>query len=362
MSVLIFLIVISILIIVHEFGHFIVAKSLGIRVEKFVLGFGPQLLRIKRKHTEYGISLIPFGGYVKLAGDTQEECKGKKWEYFSRPPVQRAGIVVFGPILNYVLAFVCFCLVFFIGFPTLTSEVGELMEDYPAIEAGVLPGDNIINIDGKDVQYWEELQEIVFNSKEGELEVLALRGGKERKFYISPKRETIKNIFGQEETIGLIGIKPVDKFVKLKYPFGESIVQGSKRLMFMTGMTYKALYMIFTGGISLRESVTGPLGIFMITGKAMEEGIVYLIQVMAILSMSLAIFNLLPLPILDGGHLIFIVLEKIRGRRLSKNVDEWINRIGFTFIIFLALFVLYNDLVRYGVIEKIVNLFNNIIR
>jgi regulator of sigma E protease len=354
MTVLIFLIVISILIIVHEFGHFIIAKSLGIRIEKFVLGFGPEILRLKRKYTEYAISLIPFGGYVKLSGDTWEECKGKKYEYLSRPVGQRARIVVFGPILNYVLAFFCFCLVFLIGFPSLTSEVGELIDNYPAQESGLLPGDKIISVDGKDVRYWEELQQIIFNKKEGMLKITAIREDKKIEFDILPKREKIKNIFGQEETVSLIGIKPAEKFVQLKYPLLGAIIQGSKRLIFMTGLTYKALYMILTGGISLRDSVTGPLGIFFITEKAFEQGFVYLIHLIAILSMSLAIFNLVPLPILDGGHLIMLVLEKLRGRPLSRNIDEWINRIGLGFLIFLALFIFYSDLVRYGVLEKII--------
>ncbi|MFH1655353.1 MAG: RIP metalloprotease RseP [Candidatus Omnitrophota bacterium] len=361
MTFLVFLIVIGILIVVHEFGHFMVAKSLGIRVEKFVLGFGPVLFRTKRKHTEYAISLIPLGGYVKLAGDNRDEYKGNKWEYFSRPPLQRAGIIVFGPILNYALAFLLFCLVFFVGFPTFTSGVGELIDDFPAKEAGLLPGDNIVNIDGQDVKHWEELQEIVFDKKEGKLDITVLRGSKKIKFKILPKKETITNIFGQETTVSLIGIRPKDdEFVKLKYPLGESIMEGGKRLFFMTALTFKALFMMLTGGISLKESVTGPLGIFFMTGKAAEQGVVYLIHIMAILSMSLAIFNLLPLPILDGGHLFLLAIEKIRGKPFSQRTDEWISRLGLGFIIFVASFVFYNDLIRYGVIEKVVNWVNNI--
>lgn len=360
MQVLKFLIVISILIIVHEFGHFLLAKLQGIRVERFVLGFGPELLKIKRGYTEYAIALVPFGGYVKLSGDTTEEFAGKKYEYLSRPPGQRARVIVAGPVLNYILAFVCFCMVFFIGSPMVTSTVGELMDGFPAKEAGLLPSDKIISVDGKDIKYWEELQEIVFNKKEGPLNLTVIRKEKELKFKLLPKKETIKNIFGQEEKVSLIGIKPEDNYVIVKYPLGASIIQGTKRLFFMTGLTYKALYMIFTGGVSLRDSVTGPLGIFFITEKAIEQGIVYLIYVMAILSMSLAIFNLLPLPILDGGHLFILTIERLRGKPLSKKIDDTINRIGLAFIIFLVIFVFYNDLVRYGILEKIVGWVGNI--
>ncbi|MBM3251534.1 MAG: hypothetical protein FJZ11_01960 [Candidatus Omnitrophica bacterium] len=141
---------------------------------------------------------------------------------------------------------------------------------------------------------------------------------------------------------------------------GASIIQGTKRLFFMTALTYKALFMMLTGGVSLKDSVTGPLGIFFITGKAAEQGIVYLLHIMAILSMSLAIFNLLPLPVLDGGHLFLLAIEKIRGRPISQTADDWVSRLGLGFIIFLALFVFYNDLVKYGIIEKVITWVNNI--
>lgn len=359
MPLLIFIIVISILIVIHEFGHFIVAKSLGVRVEKFVLGFGPVLLSKKRNDTEYAIALIPFGGYVKMAGDIPDEFKGNKWEYFSRPPSQRAMIVLFGPVLNYVLAFLCFCLAFSFGFPMQTTEIGKLMDGFPAKEAGLLLGDEIINIDGKNVNNFEELQQIVFNKKEGKLDLTVLRGSQKIKVFILPKRDTIRTFFGQK-TVSLIGIEPKAELVAIKYPLGKAIIEGAKKLLSMTVLTYKVLYMMLTGGISLKESVTGPIGIFVIIREAFKQGIVYLIYVMAVLSMSLAIFNLLPLPVLDGGHLFLLGLEKIRGRRLSQNIDDWITRVGLGFIIFMALFVFYNDLVRYGIIEKIVGFVNNI--
>src|SRR4030042_1455801 len=146
---LIFIFILSILIIVNEFGHFIAAKSAGVRVEKFSLGFGPQLLKKKRDNTEYSLSAIPLGGYVKLAGDNLEEYKGKSFEYLAKTPGERFRIIFFGPLLNYILGFLCLWLIFFVGYPTLTTKVGGLIDGFGAKVAGLEVGDKIIAVDGK---------------------------------------------------------------------------------------------------------------------------------------------------------------------------------------------------------------------
>ncbi|MDP3143656.1 MAG: M50 family metallopeptidase, partial [Candidatus Omnitrophota bacterium] len=314
MNFLIFLIVLSILIIVHEFGHLVIAKLLGVRVEKFSLGFGPRIISFKRKFTEYSLSLIPLGGYVKLAGDSREEFKGSHWEYLAKPPGERAAIVFFGPVLNYFLAFLFFYIVFLIGYPTLSAKVGDLLDGFPAAKSGLLKEDTIIAVEGQRVSDWEEMQEAIRSKKEGTIEIVALRNKREMKFVITPRIEKLKNIFGQEESVRLIGIKPKDEFIKLKYNFADSFIMASKKLWMVTAVTFKALWRMLTGAMSFKESVTGPLGIFYLTSKAWELGISYLLQVMAILSASLAIFNVLPLPILDGGHLFLLAVEKIRKR------------------------------------------------
>ncbi len=161
-SLIIFLITFGILILVHEFGHFMQARRVGVRVERFSMGFGPVLFKKKRNSTEYALSLIPLGGYVKLAGDNLEEYKGGADEYFSKTPLQRAKIIFWVPALNYILGFFCFWLIFFAGYPTLTTKVGALLEGYGAKDAGVQVGDRILAIDGKRLASWDELQIAIY--------------------------------------------------------------------------------------------------------------------------------------------------------------------------------------------------------
>lgn len=360
MSILVFLIVLSILIIVHEFGHLVVAKMLGVRVEKFSLGFGPRLISYTRNFTQYSISLIPLGGYVKLAGDTREEFKGNDWEYLAKPPGERAAIVFAGPLLNYFLALAIFYFVFLTGYPALGTRVGELLEGFPAQKAGLARNDLILTIDSQRVKEWDQMQEIIRGRKAGDIKVTVLREGREKDFVIAPRLERLKNIFGQEEDLRIIGIVPKEEFVTLKYNFRDSFTAASKKLWWITYATFKALWRMLTGGMPLKDSVTGPLGIFFITTHAWGLGINYLLQVVALFSASLAIFNVLPFPVLDGGHLMFLGVEKIRKRSLGARAEEWVSRAGFSFIILLAVFVFYSDLARFGIIDKLVDLSSKI--
>jgi len=361
LSIIVFIIILSILIFVHEFGHFLMAKSIGVRVEKFSLGFGPKLLSFKHRDTEYAISLIPLGGYVKLAGDSWDEYQGKPDEYLSQKVGRRAAVIFFGPLFNYILSFFCFCLVFFIGYPTLTSKVGELIDDYPAKEAGILPGDRIIRVDDKDIKYWEELSAIIHTKTQGsKVDLIVQRDKEELKFSLAPKIEKAKNLLGQEELKGFIGIVPTDEFIDVKHGFLESIKLGAKKVLYITTITYKAIFRIITGRLSFKESVTGPVGILYITNKVVSFGFSSVLIMIAVLGVSLAIFNLLPLPILDGGHVFFLFIEKLRGRPLDRKADELITRLGFSLIIFLAVLITCNDLVKFGWLEKIIQFFSRI--
>ncbi len=353
-SVVSFIIVLSILVIVHEFGHFIVAKKSGVRVEKFSIGFGPEIFGITKGETRYLVSLIPLGGYVKLSGETPiEEIKGEKWEYLSKSVGARSRIIFAGPLLNYILAFFIFSFVFIIGSPTLTSTVGKVMPDYPGEASGLKVGDKILKINDIDVNYWEDVTRIVHTNKEPELELLIERNNRLIDLKVLPKPQEIKTIFGSKKSVGLIGIMPNDEIVYVKYSVGKSFYMGAKKLFTLTYITYRALWATITGAIPFKQSITGPVGIFYITGEAAKLGIVYLLQFMAILSASLAIFNLLPLPILDGGHLLFLAIEKIRRRPISYKVQEGITQAGLFLLIFLALFVFYNDFLRFGIFEKL---------
>lgn len=349
-AIIIFVLILSLLIIVHEFGHFIAARKNGVRVEQFSLGFGPRILKKKRGDTEYSLSLIPLGGYVKMAGDSQAEYKGLPDEYLSKPCGRRFQIIFFGPLLNYILGVLFFWLILFIGYPSLTTKVGDLMDGYGAKAAGLEKGDQIVAVDGNKVNLWEELQRQIRERKiKSSVDLDVLRDGKELKFNVLIKEKVVDSQLGERRALGIIGISPFDEVVEVKHGFFESALLGFRKTINLTVMTYKGLWMLASGKMSMRDSMTGPLGIFFITSNAAKLGIIALLHLIAVLSVSLAIFNLLPLPILDGGHLFLLGLEKLRKKSLGIKAEEVINNIGFTLIISLALFVTYNDIARlYG--------------
>lgn len=354
LSTVSFIVVLSILVIVHEFGHFIVAKRTGVRVEKFSIGFGPEIFGFDKGGTRYLISAIPLGGYVKLAGETEgEDIKGKEWEYLSRSVGERARIIFAGPLLNYVLAFFIFAFVFAIGYPTLTTEIGEVLPDYPGAKAGIQTGDRIVKIKGEDVSYWDEVTTIIHTNRDSNIELVIERDGRLMDIMVSPKLEDRKTIFGSEKRIGIIGIMPGEDIEYVRYNIIKSFYMGAKKLFTLTLITYRALWASITGAIPFKQAVTGPVGIFYITGQAARLGFVYLLHLMGILSASLAIFNLLPVPVLDGGHILFLTIEKIRRKPVSQKVQENVTQAGLFLLISLMVFIFYNDFMRYGIFEKI---------
>jgi len=344
---LIFVIILSILIVVHEFGHFCAARRVGVKVEKFSLGFGPQLFRKKNGDTEYTISAIPLGGFVKLAGDNLEEYKGKKDEYFYKSPGERFQIIFAGPFLNYVLGFLLFWVIFFTGYPTLTAKVGGLIDGYGAKEAGLKIGDKIISVDGQNVNYWEDMQKLVQSRKLAEkVKLTVKRNDQIFAVDVKIKHKEVSDQLGSKRSVGLVGITPFDEIVQVKHGLFSSLILSGKQVWGLTAMTYKGLWFLITGKISVRDSVTGPLGIFLITSKAANMGLVALLHLTAVLSISLGIFNLLPLPVMDGGHIVLLGIEKIRKKGLSLKTEGIITKIGISLIITLAVFVTYNDILR----------------
>jgi regulator of sigma E protease len=347
LTLLIFFSILGLLILVHEFGHFIIAKRAGVRVEQFSLGFGPVLLKKKVQDTEYSLSLIPLGGFVNLAGDSLEEYTGKPDEYFSQKPGKRFWIIFFGPLLNYFLAVLLFWFIFFVGYPTLTTKVGGLIDGFGAQEAGIKAEDKIIAIDGKKVEYWEELQQVIYSkSLKDKVNVLLLRKGEPLTLEVRIQEENISDQIGQKHNRPLLGITPFDEVIKVRHGFFKSFFLSFKKVNSLTLMTYRALGFLVTGRLPMRESMTGPLGIFFITSKAASLGFIAVLHLMAVLSLSLAIFNLLPLPILDGGHIALLGLEKLRGRPLMIKTERLINKFGVVFMVFIALFVTYNDIIK----------------
>ena len=349
-AILVFILILSLLIVVHESGHFIAARRAGVRVEEFSLGFGPQLFAKKINGTKYSLSLIPLGGYVKMAGDVLNECKGNSDEYFSKSPGVRFQIIFCGPLLNYILGFLFFWFILFAGYPTLTTKVGGLIDGYGAQAAGLQVADKIIAVNGQKVASWEDLQDqIQQNKSKGSIGLSVIRNNQEMSFNVAVKSKVLDNQLGEKKALGIIGITPFDEVVEIRHGFIESAYLGLMKTVDLTVMTYKGIWRLASGKMSMRDSMTGPLGIFFITSKAAKLGIIAVMHLMAVLSVSLAVFNLLPLPILDGGHIFLLGLEKLRKKTLSIKAEQVINNIGVSLMILLAVLVTYNDILRlYG--------------
>jgi len=347
MSILITVIVFSILIIIHEFGHFVAAKRAGVKVEKFAIGFGPAVLKINGRQTQFLLCLFPLGGYVKLAGDNRPEHKGFDYEFLSKPPGTRMGIVFAGPLFNYLLALVVFWIIAMIGFPYPAAVVGEVLKGYPAQRAGVKAGDRVLEVNGRKVETWGDMAKVIQSSKE-EVNLKVQRRNREVSLKVALRQKELADDFGRKKNVSIIGITASPEVKIVKYGFFQGLVKGTQGLFNLTFLIIKGFIFIILGFVPFKEAMAGPIGIYYITSEAAKVGIAAVLQLMAVLSVSLAIVNLFPVPILDGGHLVFFLVEKIRKRPLKEKTEDILTRIGLAFIVMLIAFVFYNDILRFG--------------
>ena len=349
LTVIAVIIVFSVLILVHEAGHLFAAKRVGVKVETFSLGFGKRLFGFKKGDTDYRLSMIPFGGYIKMAGEDPSEAVGEEGELSTKPIGHRFWVMTSGAIMNYIFAFLLFSIIFMIGVPTLSNEVGQILKGYPAEKAGILIGDEVISINGQKTEYWDDIVSAIKNEymDSSALDFEIVRSGSIVNVEIKPDISTVTNIFGQTISRPMVGIAPQNKVLAVSYDPVRAVYFGGKRLLSLTAMTYKGIWLLFTGGMPVKSSVSGPIGIMHIMGQAAKLGIVPLLIITAHVSMALAIFNLLPFPVLDGGHVIFLGLEKLRGRPLSVKVQEFITQAALILLIAFALFVSWQDVLKF---------------
>ena len=346
-SAVIIIIVFSVLILVHEWGHFISSKKLGVRVERFALGFGKKLFGIKKGETEYVVNLFPLGGYVKLAGDDPYEREGKKDEFYSKPALSRFLILLSGPLANYVFAFLILVFLYSIGTPMLTNQVGSVLKKSPAESAGMRMGDRILAIDERNVKYWDEIVKIIRADKEGlPLELTINRGKETFDITVTPSVLSAENIFKQKVSFVGIGIAPGENVEILKSNPAKSMILAGQHVWFFTAATYKGIWLLVTGAMPVKENVGGPIRIVETLAKAIKYGPISVLNIMATISLALAIFNLLPFPILDGGHMLFLIIEKIRRKPLNAKTQEIITNIALMLLIAFVLYVSYFDTVR----------------
>lgn len=343
------LVVFSVLIIVHEAGHLVAAKTAGVRVDVFSLGFGKRIFGLKKGDTDYRVSLFPFGGYVKMAGEDPSEGQGLGYELSSKPVGARFWVITSGAITNYIFAFLLFWVIFMIGVPTLSNEVGHLLKGYPAEKAGIETGDVILSVSGRDVSHWDDIVEEIgkTSSAGGPLIFRVSRDGEILLFDIEPDISTVTNIFGQTVSRPMVGIGPRDKVLSVSYGPLEAFYHGGKRLLFLSATTYRGIWLLVTGGMPVKSSVSGPIGIMHIMGEAAKVGLVPLLIITAQVSMALAVFNLLPFPVLDGGHVIFLAIEKIKGKPVSARTQEMVTQAALVLLVAFVLFVSWQDLLKF---------------
>jgi regulator of sigma E protease len=350
-SVVAAIVVLGLLIFVHELGHFLACKRVGVGVLKFSLGFGPTLLSRKVGETEYCIAAIPLGGYVKMIGQEDDGSEpdpvlAAQPNSFSQKPLwARALIVVAGPLGNLIFAAFLLALLFATGVPVLTSTVGSVSEGMPAAKAGIQAGDEIVAVGGEPITRWEELSKAVRASEGAPVEVVVKRGDEQWPVTLTPERTEGKTLFGEPIPIYVIGVGQSDKFITERSNPIAAVWLGIQRTAELVGLTVLTLVKLFQGVVSA-STVGGPLTIMTEAGKQAHNGFAALAFFMALLSVNLGVLNLLPIPILDGGHLLFMGVEKVLGRPMEIRHREIAQQVGMFLLISLMGFALYNDLHR----------------
>jgi regulator of sigma E protease len=350
-TIISFIILLSVLIFVHELGHFLAARIAGVGVLKFSLGFGPKIIGKKIGETEYVLSLIPLGGFVKLLGESGTEellPEDEKRSFFKQAKWKRMMIILAGPCFNFLLAIVIFTIVFISGVPKLTAYVGEMPKESSALAAGMVSGDKILTLDGHKIVFWEEIKPVIVAGKGKEIEVVVERGTENKHLLVKPRLSKSKNIFGEEESTYLIGISPAGNIIiERKNPW-DAIVDSVGKTWEISKLTIISVVKMLEGVISPR-TLGGPIFIAQVAGAQVKEGIIPFILFMAILSINLGVINLFPIPVLDGGHIFFYLIEIVTRREISVKIKEISQQIGFVILLMLMLFVIFIDIERLNI-------------
>jgi len=342
------IVLLGIIIFVHELGHFIFAKLLGVRVLKFSLGFGPKLFGRKLGDTEYLISAVPFGGYVKPLGETpgEELAEEEKPFAFNYQPVWKRFLIVFaGPFFNILCAVVIFFFSFLGGLPVLTPEIGSVLENSPAERSGLLKGDRIVLIEGKTISQWDEMTKIIHENPEKPLKITIDRNGTALTVSVTPEKKQVKDIFGEEKSLGLIGIKPSGATSVKREGFAEALRDSFVRTWEISELTLVSIIKLIQRVIPF-DTIGGPIMIVQMAGEQAAQGPLNFFIFMALININLGVLNLLPIPILDGGHILFLGIEAIRRKPLSEKVISVSQKVGLAIILTLVVFVMYNDVLR----------------
>ncbi len=348
-----FILVLGLLIFVHELGHFLFAKLFGVRVLKFSLGFGPKIVGKVIGETEYVISAFPLGGFVKMFGENPDEQQisdeDKKGSFAHKPVWQRFMVVLAGPLFNLLFALLLFFLVFtFVGIPTSvdTTRIGKVNDKSPAAMAGVQKDDVIVSIDQKETHGWVDVLEAVKSSQGKSIHMVVERGGAKVNLEMVPAIDAVKNIFGEEvEQRYMIGIMKADQLTYEKSNIIGAVQSACRQTWMYMSLTVMGFVKIIQRVVPASE-MGGPILIAQIAGEQMKAGWMNFIYFMSLLSVNLGILNLLPIPVLDGGHLVFLTIEGLRRKPMNERAQIVAQQVGIGLLGSLMIFVFYNDIVR----------------
>ena len=322
-------------ILFHEFGHFIVAKMVGIKVNEFSIGMGPKILQKRKGETKYSIRALPIGGYVSMEGEDENSEDPRSFNKV--PALSRIAVVAAGAIMNFVLAIIVFSIVSFsTGMPTTT--ILKTMKGSPAEKVGIKSGDVVISINNKRTKNWDSIVSTINNSNQDkEMKITVLRNGERFNYFLKPEIR---------DNRAIIGIEPV-----LRKSFFASIKGGFEKTGFMLKLMFDFIKMAFRGQVSTKD-LSGPVGVIYTIGEAAKYGFINLIYLMGFISVNLGFFNLLPLPALDGSRIVFLFIEIIRGKAIDPEKEGFIHFIGFILLILLMITVTYSDVIRFNIFRR----------
>lgn len=336
MFVVVALLIFGAIILVHEMGHFLAARRVGIEVEEFAIGFGPRLTGFRAAGTNFSVRLLPLGGYVRMLGEEDNQEVVSEGSYNSKSPLQRMLVIASGPIMNFLFAVLLFVLIFgVVGLPLNEARIGGVLPGSPAETAGFQPGDVLLEIDSQPLSTWVDLQQAVGNSQGETLSVLVEREGEVITLSVTPRVSE-----GHAE----IGVSPATRRLGIL----SSIKEGVRQTYEITVLVLQSLYQIITRQLPA-DDLTGPIGIIYFVGEAARAGLVNVLSLAAIISVNLGLFNLLPIPALDGSKLVFLGIELVRRRPLDPQKENLVHLVGFALLISLMVFVMYRDILRFWV-------------
>ena len=347
MGILVALLVLSVLIFFHELGHFTAARFFGVQVDVFSIGFGKKLYSKMIGKTEWSISAIPLGGYVKMKGQDDSDPTAISYDedsYNIKKPWQRIIILLAGPFANFLLAFLLYFAIANIGVPKLLPYVGEVGKDTPALSAGLTKEDKIVQVNGNNILYWEDIGKNI-NAANGDITIIVERKQQIVTLQLAPKIIEDQNVFGEKITRRIIGISPSGKQTTVYFGFIDGLDYAWEETKKASLLIVQSVEKLITGVVGA-DKLGGIITIVDVTAEASSAGILALFFFTALISVNLGVLNLLPIPALDGGHIMFNLYEMFTGKTASEKVMMYITMVGWALLISLMMLGLYNDINR----------------